>query len=209
MAIQVFDPLLTWVNCDHPMTSDRKKDQWTEESRARVVECLELAQEAYNEHYADEKIFRQWARGTHSDAERMAEYKRLETSGHFDRQQAIHKRLQKSLERYEGTWQVALVSRFDDSDDAATFILDQHMRGNLPQGEYSAIRELIRKVNSRLLHKVKRCSCGFWYKANRIDQKSCSSLCRHKLYEQTPAAKRKRKAYLREYNLSRKHRPLK
>lgn len=50
------------------------------------------------------------------------------------------------------------------------------------------------------LDRLSKCICEKWFIARRSSQKSCSSLCRHRLYEQTPAAKANRREYMKKYN---------
>jgi hypothetical protein len=45
-----------------------------------------------------------------------------------------------------------------------------------------------------------KCSCGRWFLARQRNQKSCSAICRHRLYEKTDAFKAKRRKYMKEYN---------
>ncbi len=45
-----------------------------------------------------------------------------------------------------------------------------------------------------------RCGCGRWFFTRQRNQRSCSAICRHKLYEQTDAFKGKRREYMKEYN---------
>jgi hypothetical protein len=68
-----------------------------------------------------------------------------------------------------------------------------------PLGEQSAVFTIQRLLNNRELERVQQCKCGRWYYSRRTDQKACSPKCRHKIYEQTPDAKARRKQYMRDY----------
>lgn len=67
-------------------------------------------------------------------------------------------------------------------------------------GEWVAARGVIELAKLRMLANVRRCICGRWFFATRVDQRSCSSKCRHKNYEQTSDFKAKRREYMRSYN---------
>jgi hypothetical protein len=46
---------------------------------------------------------------------------------------------------------------------------------------------------------LQRCLCGKWFFACRKTQRSCSSTCRHRLYEQTDRFRVNRRKYMRSY----------
>ncbi len=50
-----------------------------------------------------------------------------------------------------------------------------------------------------LVDRIRKCICGVWFQARRRNQRSCSSTCRHKVYAETPAAKARRREYMRAY----------
>ena len=58
---------------------------------------------------------------------------------------------------------------------------------------YSAIG--LAELNA--LESLIRCGCGRWFFARQRNQKSCSAVCRHRLYEQTDHFKAKRRKYMK------------
>ncbi len=66
-------------------------------------------------------------------------------------------------------------------------------------GEGLAARAVFLLAQRGSLDRVRRCICKKWFFAGRSDMRVCSAKCRHKLYEQTPEFKAKRRKYMRDY----------
>jgi hypothetical protein len=59
-------------------------------------------------------------------------------------------------------------------------------------------RYIFHLAEEDLLYNIRDCMCGKLFYATRSDQKSCTSACRHKRYEQTEEFKQKRRDQARE-----------
>jgi hypothetical protein len=84
-------------------------------------------------------------------------------------------------------------------DGSGGFYVDFASTHGRPLGEQKAVFAITRVVNEQLILHVRKCNCDRWYFARRADQRSCSPKCRHRLYEQSPEAKERRKQYMRDY----------
>lgn len=67
------------------------------------------------------------------------------------------------------------------------------------EGEAATASSLMRLAELDLIDSVRECICGNWFQARSKVQKSCSPKCRHKLYEQSPESKARRRSYMRRY----------
>jgi predicted RNA-binding Zn ribbon-like protein len=76
---------------------------------------------------------------------------------------------------------------------------------HLPGAAYSAMK----LAEMGQVHQVRQCICGRWFFARTQNQKSCSSKCRHKLYERTAENRARRREYMRDYRRRDKERELK
>lgn len=65
--------------------------------------------------------------------------------------------------------------------------------------EASTAHSLWQLAEMDALEGLHRCICEKWFFARQLNQKSCSAICRHKIYEQTPAFKANRRAYMKTY----------
>jgi hypothetical protein len=68
-----------------------------------------------------------------------------------------------------------------------------------PYGELVAAHSIIELAKLGLLSRIIKCDCGKWYFARFQHQRCCSDACRRKLYEKTPAFKKARREYMRQY----------
>jgi len=68
-----------------------------------------------------------------------------------------------------------------------------------PIAEQVAVWTITDLVEEGRLNFVRQCECGKWFFAKRLDQQSCSSVCRHRTYEQTERFKVNRREYMRSY----------
>lgn len=82
---------------------------------------------------------------------------------------------------------------------AVLSISDATGGGRRSLGEQLTVWDITRLTESGQLERVRQCRCERWYFAQRIDQKACSAVCRHKTYEQTDSFKAKRRTYMRDY----------
>ena len=73
-----------------------------------------------------------------------------------------------------------------------------HDRSRRPHGEVIAAKGLIHLVALGLLDRLFRCQCGKWAYAKFLHQRSHSTKCRRKLYENTEEFREKRRKYRRE-----------
>jgi hypothetical protein len=65
--------------------------------------------------------------------------------------------------------------------------------------ESGVVYSLIDIAELGLVDRIRKCICGAWFQAGRQNQRSCSPTCRHKVYAETPAAKTRRREYMRAY----------
>jgi predicted RNA-binding Zn ribbon-like protein len=70
---------------------------------------------------------------------------------------------------------------------------------NRPEGEAAAALSAVELAQMHLVDRLRQCICGKWFGARSRNQKSCSSKCRHRRYEQTEEFKAKRRKYMRDY----------
>jgi hypothetical protein len=102
--------------------------------------------------------------------------------------------VQRVIERYP-SWPVLMW----DPENNLSFGEDFRGMGAADQEEAEAVHSAMRLAEVNELTSLARCPCGRWFFAIRRTQRSCSSNCRHRLYEQTEQFKAKRRKYMRQY----------
>jgi hypothetical protein len=75
----------------------------------------------------------------------------------------------------------------------------QDFEGRRLELEGGVVYSLISIAELGLVDRIRKCICGVWFQARRQNQRSCSPTCRHKVYAETPAAKTRRREYMRAY----------
>jgi len=91
------------------------------------------------------------------------------------------------------------VVEISNKDGSGGLYIEYASTGGRPLGEQIAVSHIRRIVNEQALDRIRLCECERWYLATRTDQKSCSAKCRHRIYEQKPDAKARRKIYMKAY----------
>jgi hypothetical protein len=62
-----------------------------------------------------------------------------------------------------------------------------------PYGEVMAAHGILELVRNNALTRIRRCDCGRWFFALRIDGVACSDTCRKRIHDQKPEVKKRRK----------------
>jgi hypothetical protein len=86
----------------------------------------------------------------------------------------------------------------DDATGLDNLLISYQLDCPRPQGEQWAIEQLIDLSRARKLSLLRKCDCGSWFLASRVDQTACSPQCRRRVYEQSEDYKAKRREYMRK-----------
>ena len=82
--------------------------------------------------------------------------------------------------------------RLDFGDDFGNVDVRKRLEANTAHSAFS-----LAEIGA--LDGLRSCACGKWFLARTGSHKSCSPVCRHKLYERTDAYKAMRREYMRNY----------